>query len=82
MSRRVAFCSDVEAFVGKGNLVDLTIVVIVAGAFEQVVKSAVLLIMANVLDPVLKEVNVDSIAQLPVSLVSVALVDCIAIAFV
>ena len=58
MSRAVTFLSDFKAFINKGNVVDLAVAVIIAGAFGKVVNSTVQLIMTNILEPSLEAANV------------------------
>ena len=82
MARPVAFLTSFKDFISKGNVVDLAIAVIIAGAFKQVINSVVTLIMTNAFQPALEKANVDSIAELPAGLVLVALINFIAIAFV
>lgn len=82
MSRLLKFFTAFKAFISKGNVVDLAIAVIIAGAFKEVVNSVVTLVMTNALGPVLAEANVSSIAELPAGLVLVALINFVAIAFV
>ena len=82
MSRPLSFISAFKAFISKGNVVDLAIAVIIAGAFKEVVNSVVTLVMTNALEPALEKANVSSIAELPAGLVLVALINFIAIAFV
>ena len=53
-----------------------------AGAFSKVVNSVVTLLMTNILEPALKEANVESLAQLPAGEVLVALINFIVIALV
>lgn len=82
MAKRNTFFSDFKAFISKGNVVDLAIAVIIAGAFGKVINAAVTLIMTNALEPALKEAKVDSLAQLPAGEIIIALINFIVIAFV
>ena len=82
MPKRTAVISDFRTFVNKGNVVDLAVAVIIAGAFGKVVDSTVKLIMTNLLEPALKEAKVDSLAQLPGGELIVAFINFIIIAFV
>ena len=82
MPRTPAFLSAFQSFISKGNVVDLGIAVIMAGAFSKVVNSVVTLLMTNILEPALKEANVESLAQLPAGEVLVALINFIVIALV
>ena len=82
MPRVAVFLSAFQAFISKGNVVDLGIAVIMAGAFSKVVNSVVTLLMTNILEPALKEANVESLAQLPAGEVLVALINFIVIALV
>ena len=82
MSRPLKFITAFKAFVSKGNVVDLAIAVIIAGAFKEVVNSVVTLVMTNALEPALEKANVNSLAELPAGLVLVALINFVAIAFI
>ena len=82
LSRLLKFITAFKAFVSKGNVVDLAIAVIIAGAFKEVVNSVVTLIMTNALEPALEKANVNSLAELPAGLVLVALINFVAIAFI
>ena len=82
MSRAVTFLSDFKAFINKGNVVDLAVAVIIAGAFGKVVNSTVQLIMTNILEPSLEAANVTSLAQLPGGDIIVSTINFIVIAFV
>ena len=82
MSRAVTFLSDFKAFINKGNVVDLAVAVIIAGAFGKVVNSTVQLIMANILEPSLEAANVKSVAQLPGGDIIISTINFIVIAFV
>ena len=82
MTRKPGFLSDFKAFINKGNVVDLAIAVVIAGAFGKVVGSVVTLIMTNALEPALKVANVDSINSWPAGSVIVAIINFLVIAFV
>ena len=82
MSRAVTFLSDFKAFINKGNVVDLAVAVIIAGAFGKVVNSTVQLIMTNILEPSLEAANVKSLTQLPGGDIIVSTINFIVIAFV
>ena len=82
MPRKSTFLADFKAFINKGNVVDLAIAVIIAGAFGKVVDSIVKLVMTNALEPALKQANVESLAQLPGGDVIVNFINFIVIAFV
>ena len=82
MSRPLKFITAFKSFISKGNVVDLAIAVIIAGAFKEVVNSVVILVMTNALEPALAKANVSSLAELPAGLVLVALINFVAIAFV
>ena len=82
MPKKTTFFSDFRAFINKGNVVDLAVAVIIAGAFGKVVNSTVQLIMTNALEPALKEANVQSLAQLPGGEIIVASINFVVIAFV
>ena len=61
MIRKSGLISNFKAFINKGNVVDLAIAVVIAGAFGKVVGSVVTLLMTNALEPALKAANIDSI---------------------
>ena len=82
MSKAVKFLSDFKAFINKGNVVDLAVAVIIAGAFGKVVNSTVQLIMTNILEQSLEAANVRSVAQLPGGDIIVSTINFIVIAFV
>ncbi len=82
MAKKASFLSDFKAFINKGNVVDLAVAVIIAGAFGKVVNATVKLIMANALEPALDKANVQSLAQLPGGEIIVATINFIVIAFV
>ena len=65
MAKRTTVLADFKAFINKGNVVDLAVAVIIAGAFGKVVNATVKLIMTNALEPALEKANVQSLAQLP-----------------
>ena len=65
MTRKPGLFADFKAFINKGNVVDLAIAVVIAGAFGKVVGSVVTLIMTNALEPALKAANVDSTNSWP-----------------
>ena len=81
MAKRTTVLSDFKAFINKGNVVDLAVAVIIAGAFGKVVNATVKLIMTNALEPVLEKANVQSLAQLPGGEIIVATINLIVIAF-
>ncbi len=81
MAKRTTFLSDFKAFINKGNVVDLAVAVIIAGAFGKVVNATVKLIMTNALEPALEKANVQSLAQLPGGEIIVATINFIVIAF-
>ena len=82
MKRRTTFLSDFKAFVGKGNVVDLAVAVVIGGAFGKVVDAVVSLVMTSLLAPALKAANVSAISAWPAGAVLVALINFIVIAFV
>ena len=81
MAKRTTVLSDFKAFINKGNVVDLAVAVIVAGAFGKVVNATVKLIMTNALEQALEKANVQSLAQLPGGEIIVATINFIVIAF-
>ena len=82
MARKFGLFTDFKAFISKGNVVDLAIAVVIAGAFGKVVGSVVTLVMTNALEPALKAANVDSINAWPAGTVIVAIINFLVIAFV
>lgn len=83
MSRaKPSLLSDFKDFINKGNVVDLAVAVVIAGAFGQVVDAVVSLVMGTLLEPALNAANVDSIRQWPAGTVLVALINFVVIAFV
>ena len=82
MTRKSGLISDFKAFISNGNVVDLAIAVVIAGAFGKVVGSVVTLVMTNALEPALKAANVDSINAWPTGDVIVAIINFLVIAFV
>jgi len=82
MSRVRSFLSDFKDFINKGNVVDLAVAVVIGGAFGKVVDAVVSLVMGSLLQPTLKAVNVDAIANWPAGAVLVALINFLVIAFV
>lgn len=75
---RSSLLSDFKDFINKGNVVDLAVAVVIAGAFGKVVDAVVSLVMGTIL----KAANVDSIAAWPAGSVIVALINFLVIAFV
>ena len=82
MAKRITVLSDFKAFINKGNVVDLAVAVIIAGAFGKVVNATVKSIMTNALEPALEKANVQSLAQLPGGEIIVTTINFIFIAFV
>ena len=82
MAKRTTVLSDFKAFINKGNVVDLAVAVIIAGAFGKVVNATVKSIMTNALEPALEKANVQSLAQLPGGEIIVTTINFIFIAFV
>ena len=82
MARKLGLFSDFKAFINNGNVVDLAIAVVIAGAFGKFVGSVVTLITTNALEPALKAANVESINAWPAGSVIVAIINFLVIAFV
>ncbi len=80
--RRSSFLADFKTFINKGNVVDLAVAVVIGGAFAKVVDAVVSLVMTQVLQPVLKAIQVESINAWPAGAVIVALINFLVIAFV
>ena len=82
MTRKPGLFTEFQAFINKGNVVDLAIAVVIAGAFGKVVATVVTLVMTHALEPALKAANVDSINSWPAGTVIVAIINFLVIAFV
>ena len=82
MTRKFGLFADFKAFINKGNVVDLAIAVVIAGAFGKVVDSIVTLLTTNALEPALKAAKVDSINAWPAGNMLVAIINFLVIAFV
>ena len=82
MTRKFGLFADFKAFINKGNVVDLAIAVVIAGAFGKVVDSIVTLLTTNALEPALKAAKVDSINAWPAGHMLVAIINFLVIAFV
>lgn len=82
MGRTRAFLSDFRAFINRGNVVDLAVAVVIGGAFGKVVDAVVSLVMGSLLEPTLKAVNVNAIANWPAGAVLVAAINFLVISFV
>ena len=59
------FLADFNAFINRGNVVDLAVAVVIGGAFGKVVDAVVVFMMGSVLQPALKAASVDGIANWP-----------------
>ena len=82
MARKFGLFADFKAFINKGNVVDLAIAVVIAGAFGKVVDSIVTLLTTNALEPALKAAKVESINAWPAGSMLVAIINFLVIAFV
>ena len=82
MTRKFSLFADFKAFINKGNVVDLAIAVVIAGAFGKVVDSIVTLLTTNALEPALKAAKVESINAWPAGSMLVAIINFLVIAFV
>ncbi len=47
MARRSSYLADFQAFINKGNVVDLAVAVVIGGAFGRVVDEVVSLVMSS-----------------------------------
>ena len=68
--RRVAggFIRDFQAFIKKGNVIDLAVAVIIGGAFGKIVTSLIEdIITPLLLNPALKAANVEDLAKLQIN---------------
>jgi len=62
------FAKDFQAFILKGNVIDLAIAVIIGGAFGKIVTSLIEdIITPLLLNPALKAANVQELARLQIS---------------
>jgi large conductance mechanosensitive channel len=82
MSRSRTFFSDFQAFIKRGNVVELAVAVVIGGAFGKVVDGVVTLVMGSLLQPALKAANVGAIANWPAGALVVALINFLVISFV
>ena len=82
MLHRTSFFKDFQAFIRKGNVVDLAIAVIIAEAFGKIVNSVVTLITTKVLEPALKATQAETINSWPAGSLIVAIINFIIISFV
>ena len=82
MSRSRTFFSDFQAFIKRGNVVELAVAVVIGGAFGKVVDAVVTLVMGSLLQPALKAANVGAIATWPAGALVVALINFLVISFV
>ena len=82
MSRARTFVSDFQAFIKRGNVVELAVAVVIGGAFGKVVDAVVTLVMGSVLQPALKAANVGAIANWPAGALVVTLINFLVISFV
>ena len=82
MSRSGTFFSDFQAFIKRGNVVELAVAVVIGGAFGKVVDAVVTLVMGSVLQPAMKAANVGAIANWPVGALVVSLINFLVISFV
>jgi large conductance mechanosensitive channel len=80
--RRSSFLADFKDFINKGNVVDLAVAVVIGAAFGKVVDAVVSLVMTQVLQPVLKAIQVETINAWPAGAVIVALINFLVIAYV
>jgi large conductance mechanosensitive channel len=63
-----SFAKDFQAFILKGNVIDLAIAVIIGGAFGKIVTSLIEdIITPLLLNPALKAANVQDLAMLQIS---------------
>ena len=82
MLHRTSFFKDFQTFISKGNVVDLAIAVIIAGAFGKIVNSVVTLITTKLLEPALKAAQADTINSWPAGSLIVAIINFTIIALV
>ena len=82
MLNRTSFFKDFQTFISKGNVVDLAVAVIIAGAFGKIVNSVVTLITTKILEPALKAAQAETISTWPAGNLIVAIINFIIIAFV
>ena len=82
MLHRTSFFKDFQTFISKGNVVDLAIAVIIAGAFGKIVNSVVTLITTKLLEPALKAAQAETINSWPAGSLIVAIINFTIISFV
>ena len=82
MLQRTSFFKDFQTFISKGNVVDLAIAVIIAGAFGKIVNSVVTLITTKLLEPALKAAQAETINSWPAGSLIVAIINFTIIALV
>jgi large conductance mechanosensitive channel len=88
--RRAAtgFLGDFQAFILRGNVVDLAVAVIIGGAFGQIINSLIADVLTPaILSPALKATNVEDLALLQINGIKygsflAAVINFIVIAFV
>jgi large conductance mechanosensitive channel len=81
MARSGGFWRDFQAFINRGNMVDLAVAVILGSAFGKVIEAIVNWLMTTILQPTLKQLNIDQLRTWPLGEVLVALINFLAIAF-
>jgi large conductance mechanosensitive channel len=65
MAKKSSFLKDFQAFIMRGNVIDLAVAVIIGGAFGQIVNSLVTDIITPVLlQPALNAANLDTLNEL------------------
>ncbi|BAW95343.1 large conductance mechanosensitive channel protein [[Synechococcus] sp. NIES-970] len=65
MAKKSSFWSDFQAFIMRGNVIDLAVAVIIGGAFGQIINSLVADIITPVLlQPALNAANLDALSEL------------------
>jgi large conductance mechanosensitive channel len=87
MTRRTTatgFLRDFQAFIMRGNVVELAVAVVLGGAFGKVVEAFVNWLMSVALKPVLEAAKVDQLKDLPFGLgdFAIAIVNFIIVALV
>lgn len=78
------FLHDFQAFILRGNVVELAIAVIIGGAFGKIVDAFVTWMMSMLLNPLLTQAGVSQLKNLPFGLgdLAVAIVNFVVIALV
>ena len=65
MAKKSSFWSDFQAFIMRGNVINLAVAVVIGGAFGQIINSLVAdIITPAILQPALSAANLDALGEL------------------